>query len=54
MVVLTVSQAESDVLAAYRLQASTFITKPIDYEEFETLMTAVQAYWIGAARVPKT
>ena len=54
VVVLTVSQAESDVLAAYGLQASTFLTKPIDQQRFETMMTAVQAYWIGAARVPKT
>ena len=53
VVVLTMSEAESDVLAAYNLQASSFISKPIDLQRFDDTLMAVQAYWIGVARVPK-
>jgi len=34
VVVLTTSQAEKDVLQAYTLQASCYVTKPVDFQQF--------------------
>ena len=54
VVVLTSSQEESDVLEAYDLQANAFVSKSVDGDRLDTTLAAVQAYWIGTARVPKT
>jgi two-component system response regulator len=52
VVVLTSSQDEADVLAVYDLQASSFVSKPLDEKEFDATLMAVQSYWIRVARVP--
>ena len=54
VVVLTSSQEESDVLEVYDLQANAFVSKPAVADRFGTTLAAVQAYWIGTAKVPKT
>ena len=54
VVVLTSSQEESDVLEVYDLQANAFVSKPAVADRFDTTLAAVQAYWIGTAKVPRT
>ncbi len=45
VVVLTTSDADSDVREAYRLQANSYLRKPVDLDEFIALADAVCTYW---------
>ena len=52
VVVLTVSQAERDILDSYDLHANSYISKPLDQDQFNTVLKAVQAYWVAISRLP--
>lgn len=44
-VVLTSSDAEADVRAAYRAHANSYLTKPTDFAQFRRRMAAFATYW---------
>ena len=46
VVVLTVSQAEEDVLRAYDLHANCYITKPVDFERFMEVVRQIEGFWL--------
>ncbi len=52
VVVLTTSQAEKDVLRAYALQASCYITKPVDFQQFLEVIKAVEGFWLSVVKLP--
>ncbi|ARJ65245.1 response regulator [Magnetospirillum sp. ME-1] len=52
VVVLTTSDVERDVLQAYDLGASGFVTKPVDIEQLFTAIHGIQDYWFGVVRKP--
>ena len=53
VLVFTVSSADQDILAAYNLQASAFITKPIDLDEFITVVKSLEEFWLTVVKLPK-
>jgi CheY-like chemotaxis protein len=53
VVVLTSSQAEQDVRAAYHLNANCYVTKPADLEEFLRVMRALEEFWLSVAQLPR-
>ena len=50
--VLTTSQAEKDVLHAYRLQASCYVTKPVDFQQFLEVVEAIEGFWLTVVKLP--
>ena len=52
VVVLTTSQREEDVVKSYDLQASGYIRKPMDLNEFMDLIRAVRDYWLKFTTSP--
>jgi CheY-like chemotaxis protein len=52
VVVLTSSAAERDILQCYDLQANSFITKPVDLEQFEAVVDTIRGFWLNCARLP--
>ena len=54
VVVLTSSQAEEDILRAYRLHANCFITKPVDLDKFIAVVQQVESFWLSVVRLPRT
>lgn len=52
VVVLTTSQAEQDVLHAYALQASCYVTKPVDFRQFMEVVKAVEGFWLTVVKLP--
>ena len=46
VVVLTTSRAEQDVLHSYQLQANCYITKPVDLEQFITVVKFIEDFWL--------
>jgi CheY-like chemotaxis protein len=52
VVVLSTSEAERDVLKAYALGANTFVTKPMDADEFSRAIHAIETFWFTVAQLP--
>ena len=52
VVVLTTSDADKDVVESYDLQASCYITKPVDLEQFTRVVRAISDFWLCIVRYP--
>ncbi len=50
-VVLTVSDAEHDVLRAYEWRANCYLTKPLDLDKFIALVETFENFWLARARL---
>jgi CheY-like chemotaxis protein len=48
-VVLTSSDADADLRAAYRANANSYLTKPTDFDQFRQRMAAFAEYWFKHA-----
>jgi len=53
VVVLTVSEAEDDVMTAYRCGAAGYVVKPVDPERFVAAIRDLANYWLGLVRLPQ-
>jgi CheY-like chemotaxis protein len=51
-IVLTTSEAEVDILKSYELQANCYLTKPVQFEAFETVVRSINDFWLMTARLP--
>lgn len=52
VVILTTSEAEEDVRNCYELHANCFVTKPADFDDFNTVMRMIDEFWFGVAQRP--
>lgn len=52
VVVLTTSVAEQDILRAYDLHANCYITKPIDLDQFITVVKLIEDFWLTIVKLP--
>jgi CheY-like chemotaxis protein len=52
-VVLTTSEAEEDIVRAYKLHANAYITKPVDFEQFSRIVHQIDDFFIGLVKLPK-
>ena len=52
VVVLTTSEAEEDVIAAYNLHANAYVRKPVDFEQFVAAVRAIDDFFITVVRLP--
>jgi CheY-like chemotaxis protein len=51
-VILTTSDSEKDILKSYELQANAYLTKPVRLEEFESLVKAINDFWLTKVKLP--
>ncbi|NOK04057.1 MULTISPECIES: response regulator [Myxococcus] len=52
VVVLTTSKAEEDVLRTYDLHANCYIAKPVDLEQFISVVRSIDDFWLSVVRLP--
>ncbi len=52
VVILTTSKSEEDILKTYDQHANCYITKPVDLEQFLTVVKSVQHFWLGVVELP--
>lgn len=52
VVVLTTSAAEEDIIKAYNLHANSYMTKPVDFQQFLTLVQSIEDYWLVLVKLP--
>ena len=52
VVMLTTSDDEVDVLESYDSHANSYITKPIDFEQFTQVVRTLEDFWFSIVRLP--
>lgn len=52
VIMLTTSDAETDVLQSYYNHANCFITKPSDFNNFMVAMQRIKDFWFSVVRLP--
>lgn len=53
VVVLTTSKAEEDIYTSYDLGVSSYITKPVRFEELVKAMKSFRQYWFEIVELPQ-
>ncbi|MGD1889453.1 MAG: response regulator [Cyclobacteriaceae bacterium] len=53
VIVLTTSKAEEDIFKTYDLGVSSFITKPVTFEDLVQVTKAIGNYWFGIVELPQ-
>lgn len=52
IVIMTISQAEEDILKSYNLHANCYITKPIDLNQFIKAVKSIEDFWFSIVKLP--
>jgi CheY-like chemotaxis protein len=52
VVVLTTSEAEEDVLRSYQLHANAYVTKPVDFDRFLSVVRQIDDFFVSLVRLP--
>ena len=52
VVVLTTSNADEDVLRSYQLHANAYVTKPMGFESFISVVRQIDEFFLSVARLP--
>lgn len=52
VIILTSSKSDQDILKAYELYGSCFVTKPFDFEEFTDAIKKIENFWLNLVHLP--
>jgi CheY-like chemotaxis protein len=52
VVVMTSSDDEKDILAAYNLHVNCYVTKPVDLDQFLGVVKSIEHFWLCVVRLP--
>jgi chemotaxis family two-component system response regulator Rcp1 len=52
VVILTTSKAERDILQSYNLHANCYIIKPVNFEDFTTVIRSIENFWFTVVKLP--
>ena len=52
VVVLTTSAAEEDVARAYGSHANCYITKPVELDQFLSVVKSIDSFWLSLVKLP--
>jgi chemotaxis family two-component system response regulator Rcp1 len=51
-IIFTSTDSETDILACYRLGANCCLRKPSNWEDFDSLLTSIDSFWLTRAKLP--
>jgi CheY-like chemotaxis protein len=52
VVMMTCSDDEKDVLAAYNLHVNCYVTKPVDLDQFLAVVRSIEHFWFTVVKLP--
>jgi len=52
VVIMTSSDDEKDILAAYNLYVNCYVTKPVDLDQFIRVVKSIEQFWFGIVKLP--
>lgn len=53
IVILTTSDSEADIVKSYQLHANCYLSKPVQFEEFESLVKSINDFWLTKVKLPR-
>ena len=53
IIILTTSADEKEILDMYKLKCSSYIVKPVDFDEFLRLIRVLAEYWLTVVALPR-
>jgi chemotaxis family two-component system response regulator Rcp1 len=54
VLIMTSSRSDEDVNEAYALNANCYIAKPYDFQEYVSVVRAIERFWLMTATLPDT
>ena len=52
VVIMTSSDDEKDILAAYNLHVNCYVTKPVDLDQFIHVVKSIEHFWFSIVKLP--
>lgn len=52
VVILTSSKSEEDISRSYELHANSYITKPLDFNQFIKIIEQINQFWLSTVDLP--
>ncbi|MGZ7108191.1 MAG: response regulator [Methanobacterium sp.] len=52
VVILTTSIDEDDIISTYENNANCYITKPVDLDQFISVINSIQDFWLNKVKLP--
>lgn len=52
VIILTTSSAHGDILNTYTNHANCYITKPVDFNQFITVIRTIEDFWLSIVKLP--
>jgi CheY-like chemotaxis protein len=52
-VILTTSDAAIDIDQSYKLQANSYVSKPVQLDKFESVVRSINDFWFENAKLPQ-
>jgi chemotaxis family two-component system response regulator Rcp1 len=52
VVIMTSSDDEKDILAAYNLYVNCYVTKPVDLDQFIGVVKSIEQFWFTIVKLP--
>ncbi|WP_224270799.1 response regulator [Haloprofundus salinisoli] len=52
VIVLTGSEAQTDIITSYNNQANAYVPKPVDPDEFIDVIRTLENFWLSVVRFP--
>jgi len=53
VIILSTSDSAIDIANSYQLHANCFVTKPVEYDVFESLVRSISDFWLTRAKLPQ-
>jgi CheY-like chemotaxis protein len=53
VVILTSSSAEQDIVQSYDLHANAYVTKPVGFEKFISVVRQIEDFWLEVVKLPR-
>ena len=53
IVILTTSDAETDIVNSYQLQANCYLSKPVQFDAFEDIVKSINDFWLKKVKLPR-
>jgi two-component system, chemotaxis family, response regulator Rcp1 len=52
-IILTTSNSEADIIKSYQLQANCYLCKPVQLDEFESVVKSINDFWLTRVSLPQ-
>ncbi|GAB5402555.1 MAG: hypothetical protein Aurels2KO_07860 [Aureliella sp.] len=53
-VVLSTSESEHEVVEMHRLHCNSYVTKPLDFDQFQDMISQICNYWFSLVALPSS